>query len=236
MQNVPESNDLGTFFSCMAPKAKSMKTRNIAIIIFCFFCGAALIATLHIRSKISGRSLELQWKATLDDLDTHSSAAHIQSLRYDSYARQAATENDHTRQKLFLALAHSERIHEQMCKHATELFGGNYSAPYAGADLSTTTAENLRRSIDSARSQHSSSQGSAATRAIESGNRYVARILIWIDGCNRRHIELLEHAYDSLTASTGYLVCPKCGNTYHTESYDRYCPFCQTHHSDFKRF
>ena len=137
---------------------------------------------------------------------------------------------------LFLALAHSERIHEQMCAYAAELFGGEYITPQKTVATTASTNENLSRSIASARTRHISSRGSAATRAIESDNRYAARILLWIDGSNRRHIELLEHANSSHLANIGYLVCPKCGNTYHSESYDIYCPFCQTHHSDFKRF
>ena len=213
-----------------------MKLRNILIMIFCFFAGAALLVTLHLRSKIAGRSLESEWEATLDDLYDSSSSAHIQSLRYNSYASQAAAEGDLSREQLFLALAHSEHIHEQMCARAAQLFGGNYVAPYGGADISTSTDENLKRSITTAISRHHLSQGAAATRAIDSGNRYVARILIWIDGSNRRHIELLEQADNSPTTNAGYLVCPKCGNTYHTDSYDIYCPFCQTHYTDFKRF
>ena len=206
--------------------------------LFCFFAGVALLVTLRTRTKIAGRSIEEEWKTTIEDLNDNSSTAHIQSLRYDSYAVQAAAEDDTSRRKLFLALAHSERIHEQMCIRAAQLFGGEYVAPYGGADISTTTDENLKRSIASAHTRHNLSQGSAATRAIESGNRYVARIMIWIDGSNRRHIELLEQADNTPSDlnDTGYLVCPKCGNTYHTSSYDIYCPFCQTHHSDFKRF
>lgn len=216
-----------------------MKPRNIAIMIFCFFVGAALIVTMHIQSKINGNSLESQWQTTIEDLNEESSSAHIQSLRYDSYARQAAAENDYSREQLFLALAHSERIHEQMCVRAIQLFGGDYVAPYTGADISTSTDENIKRSIASTRTRHHLTHGQAATRAIESGNRYVARIFIWIDGSNRRHIELLEESYGANVATLhdmGYLVCPKCGNVYHTSSYDRYCPFCHTPHTDFKRF
>lgn len=216
-----------------------MKPRNIAIMMFCFFVGAAVLITLHIRSNMSGKSVESQWKATIDDLCDNSSTAYIQSLRYDSYARQAAIENDPSRKNLFLALAYSERVHEQMCARAAQLFGGDYTPPYGGAEISTSTIENLSRSLASAYTRHNLTQGSAATRAIKSGNRYVARILIWIDGSNRRHIELLEHSQnqtDPTTQNRGYLVCPKCGNIYHSSSYDIYCPFCQTHHTDFKRF
>ena len=213
-----------------------MKPHNIAILAFCFFAGAALLVTLHTRTQIAGKTLESEWETTLEDLYDNSSTAHIQSRRYDSYAAQAASENDTASEQLFRALAYSELIHEQMCAKAAQLFGGDYVAPYSGADISTTTTENLKRSIASAHTRHNLSKGNAATRALESGNRYVARILIWIDGSNRRHIELLEQADNNPSTEAGYLVCPKCGNTYHTESYDVYCPFCQTHYTDFKRF
>lgn len=216
-----------------------MKTRNIAIMMFCFFACAAVLVALNIRAKMNGNDLESQWESTIEDLYDSSSTAYIHSMRYGSYARQAAIENDHARKSLFLALAYSEQVHEQMCARAAQLFGGNYTPPYYGADISTTTNENLSRSIASAHSRHRLSQGSAATRALKSGNRYAARILIWIDGSNRRHIELLEHSQNqnpTTSQSRGYLVCPKCGNIYRTSSYDIYCPFCQTHYSDFKQF
>lgn len=216
-----------------------MKSRNIAIMVFCLFAGTALLVTIYTRSKLAGQALESEWKSTIEDLCDNSTSAHIQSLRYTSYATQAAREDDTLNEQLFRALAYSELIHERMCAKAAELFGGEYTSPHSEADISTTTEENLKRSISSARIRHNLTQGEAASRAIESGNRYVARILIWIDGSNRRHIELLERADNADSESSkdaGYLVCPKCGNIYHTASYDIYCPFCQTHYSDFKRF
>ncbi len=234
---MPESQGSGTFFSCVAQKTKSMKPHNIALMIFFFFAGAALLVALRMQSKMDGNTLESRWKTTIEDLYDNSSTAHIRSLRYDSYAHQAAAENDPSREQLFLALAHSERIHEQMCARAAQLFGGSYVAPYAGADISTSTDENLKRSLAATRTRHNLSQGKAATRAIENGNRYVARILIWIDGCNRRHLELLEESHNhGKELGSGYLVCPKCGNVYNTSIYDVYCPFCQTHYTDFTRF
>lgn len=237
---MSESVDSGTFFSCVADKnTMSMKPRNIAIMMFCFFTSAALLVTLHLRSQMSGKTFESQWETTLQDLNSTSSAALLQSLHYDNYARQAAAEDDPSRKKLFLALAHSQRIHSQMCARAIKLFGGNDSTPPTPTLTTSYTTQNLAHSITSAHARHNASQGNAATRAIESGNRYVARIFIWIDGCNRRHIELLEHSNqqdDNAPNDIGYLVCPKCGNTYHTASFDVYCPFCRTHYSDFKRF
>lgn len=217
-----------------------MKGHNIVIMIFCLLAGTALLVTIYTRSQLAGQALESEWESTIEDLYDNSAAAHIQGQRYNSYADQAAREANTSSERLFRALAHSELIHEQMCAKAAQLFGGEYTAPANSIDNSTTTDENIKRSISSARTRHNLTQGSAATRAIENGNRYVARILIWIDGSNRRHIELLEQAdrkgSEFTNYSTGYLVCPKCGNTYHTASYDTYCPFCQTHYSDFKKF
>ncbi|MBE6210188.1 MAG: rubrerythrin family protein [Rikenellaceae bacterium] len=216
-----------------------MKPRNIVIMIFCLFAGAAMIVTLHIRSKMSDNTLESQWQTTTADLHSAGTAAHARSIQYDTYARQAAIEQLPSHEQLFLALAHSERIHEQMCAKAAHLFGSKTTPGTETSTLTTSTPENLARSLASARTHHRLSKGNATTRALNNGNRYVARIFIWIDGSNRRHIELLEKAYNRTTGTPengGYLVCPKCGNTYHTSSYDAYCPFCHTHHSDFKRF
>ncbi len=191
---------------------------------------------MYARSKIREQTLDSQWEETLDDLYTHSEASHLRNWYYASYAEQAATEGDRSRRDLFLALAHSTRIHEQMCTEAIRILGGDAFTPHDGIRYATSTHENLKRSIASARTHLRLSRSSATARAIKGGNRYVARILIWIDGCNRRHIELLERSLLNSTGDVGYSVCPKCGNTYCNECYDVYCPFCQTHCEEFELF
>ena len=103
------------------------------------------------------------------------------------------------------------------------------------------TKDNLRRSLDDERSRLETECGAAVGRAIDARNYYTARILIWIDGTNRRHIELLERCLantenDEKCDGCEYTVCPVCGNIYEAENCDTYCPLCRTHRSEFESF
>ena len=71
-----------------------MKSHNIVIITFCLLAGTVLLATTYTRSQLAGQALESEWKSTIEDLCDNSSSAYIQSQRYNSYAAQAAREDD----------------------------------------------------------------------------------------------------------------------------------------------
>lgn len=180
--------------------------------------------------------------AVIEDLTEYSTSARTLHSRYESYAERASKEENRLAAGLFHALAHSKRIHENSCSRAIEMLGGHYAPSAIAAFTVRSTSENLRRSIADERRRLDSLHGSAVTRAIVSGNNYAARILIWIDGCNRRHIEMLERCLreegnDSLCSSgREYGVCPTCGNLYEGDDCDTYCPFCRTHRSQFARF
>lgn len=178
-----------------------------------------------------------RWETAVEYLNECSAAAHVQSIRYESYAERADTDKARGTARLFRALAHSERVHERICAHASRMFNGEYTPPTVMVKVNTPTRANIEKSLAYERRRLDVSAGLAAKRAIDAGNRYIARLMIWIDGSNRRHIEFLEKLSDSNSDDDiKYGVCPNCGNMYEDRNCDIYCPFCQTHSSEFAVF
>ena len=180
-------------------------------------------------------------ETVIEDLNTYSSSSRLQRYRYERFADRASADGNRTAAGLFSALARSERIHENACTRAAGLLKGECRTIQPAAFEIQDTKGNLRRSLDDERSRLGSSRGDAVARAIETHNDYTARILIWIAGTNRRHIELLERCIDRTERDEEcdgceYAVCPVCGNIYEAENYDAYCPLCRTHHSEFESF
>ena len=207
-----------------------------------FAAAAALLLFASCLGHAPARGVSDDDLAVIADLNSYSSAARLQRLRYERYADRASADGNRTAAGLFSALARSERIHEQACVRAVSLLRGE-CRPMSSADVEVTdTRSNLRRSLDEERARFESGRGSAVERAIGARNYYTARILIWIDGTNRRHIELLERCMEAADGRTAdgegceYQVCPVCGNIYHAASCDAYCPLCRTCRTEFESF
>lgn len=202
------------------------------------FAALSATACLHgLAPKSDPRKNEL----IIEDLSLYSTSACRLHHRYECYADRASADGNHTAAGLFSALARSERIHANACARAASLLKGECRQATDDNFEITDTRGNLHRSLDDERSRFALWQGSAVGRAIDAGNYYTARILIWIDGTNRRHIELLEHCIQLAERNENcggceYNVCPVCGNVYEAGSCDAYCPLCRTHHSEFESF
>ena len=177
----------------------------------------------------------------IDDLNRYSASSCELCRRYEHYADRASADGNRMAAGLFSALARSERIHENACLKAASLLNGKCrTSPPAGIEV-TDTKSNLQRSLNDERSRLSSLQGSAAEHAIDARDFYTARILIWIDGTNRRHIELIERCLQLAEREEPcdggiYHVCPVCGNVYEAGNCDIYCPICRTRSSEFECF
>lgn len=206
---------------------------TVFILILLVATSATVAVTIdeRLRRRDDGR-----WKRGIEYLNECSAAAHVQSVRYDSYADKAREDGRPATARLFSALAQSERVHERICAHASRLFNGEYEPPIVMVRVKTPTSANIEKSLSYERRRLDASAGMAARHAIEAGNRYVARLMIWLDGSNRRHVELLERARDGIIAGEGYEVCPNCGNMYERRNRDAYCPFCLTNSSEFTVF
>ena len=163
----------------------------------------------------------------------------VKSVQYDHFAGIAADEERHTAERLFRAMAFSERLQENNCATAILHLGGHYTPPGKIIIFGGTTDGNLERSVAYERQAHAGRSGADIRRAMERGNRYAARILTWASAGDMRNIALLERCRQEgrNAPDTGrFAVCPNCGNLYPSEYADWYCPACLTEGKRFVLF
>lgn len=110
-------------------------------------------------------------------------------------------EREHDAERLFRAMAHAERLQEYNCANAIVRLGGRYAPPEHVTVFRGTTDDNLRRSIDFARRPREGLHADDIERALQSGNRYAARVLIWARSGDMRHLALMETCRRRLAAN-----------------------------------
>lgn len=212
-----------------------MKLRPILVLLL-FVVSAGVLVWLYYaatREPASGRTAP--WTETIADLDACSRRKHVKSIQYDHFAAIADEEDRPETARLFRAMAASERLQGNNCINALTRLGGHYSPPEKVVIFRGTTDSNLARSIDFERRTIGERHGAEIGRALERGNRYAARVLIWAAAGDMRHILLMERCRDKASGDE-YAVCPVCGNLYDTTYSDPYCPHCLTAGPDFIRF
>ncbi len=177
------------------------------------------------------------WQEVVADLEACSQYKFIKANQYDHFALIADGEMSAASAQLFRAMAYAARIQENNCADAIVRLGGHYTPPKKIVVFHGTTADNIDRSI--AYEQYNRQMGSdkAIRRALNRGNRYAARALVWAAAGDRVHRQLLELHRRGVNSGTiyagGYLVCPTCGNIYTTIDHDPFCPFCLTDGQNF---
>ena len=100
-----------------------------------------------------------------------------------------------------------------------------------------TARAEQRRSIDFERRTPDAPHAGEIDRALATGNRYAARVLIWSKAGDVRHRALMARyiATGETGHEAGYRICPVCGNIYAAEYCDPFCPQCQTDGREFVR-
>lgn len=216
-----------------------MKLR-LGLILLLFAASAGILAWMYYAATREPRSPKgSPWAETLADLDACCRRKHVKSVQYDHFAGIAADEERHTAERLFRAMAFSERLQENNCATAILHLGGHYTPPGKIIIFGGTTDGNLERSVAYERQAHAGRSGADIRRAMERGNRYAARILTWASAGDMRNIALLERCRQEghNAPDTGrFAVCPNCGNLYPSEYADWYCPACLTEGKRFVLF
>lgn len=213
-----------------------MKARPI-IILLLFAASVLVLAWLyHATSSHSQRHTKASpWKETIADLGECGRSKHAQASQYDHFASIADRAKEVQAARLFRAMALSDGIQEHNCVQALSRLGGTYTPPVKVVVFQGTTQENLSRSIDYDRHRLEERSGGQIDRAMNAGNRYAAKVLIWASSADLRHIFLMEHCCDrkGREQPLTYAVCPTCGNLYDSEYCDSYCPICLTSRAEF---
>ncbi len=214
-----------------------MKLRPIIVLLLFVVSAGALAWIYYAATRTPLPPKTLPWIETIADLDDCCRRKHVKAVQYDHFARLAEQEQIDRPCLLFRALACSERLQEENCARVIVHLGGHYTAPERIVLFHSTTTGNMERSAAYERRMLEEFHCAAIGRALDRGNRYAARILIWAAAADMRHIALLEHCDTCRTTpQSGYMVCPRCGNIYELDYCDSYCPFCMTEGNKFIRF
>lgn len=172
------------------------------------------------------------WSRQIDDLNELGRYKHATAAEYAHYATAAEAEGKPGAAKLFHALADSHQVHEMNCADAVRRLGGRYAPPTRVLVFRRATAANLTAARDGETRHYDRYRSGLIDSALAAGNRYAARILIRIAGCDMQHAELLD-CFILRPGDEGYAVCPVCGNVCSTARCNYYCPLCQTSDSEF---
>ena len=165
-----------------------MKGRPLLVLLL-FAASAVILAGMYYAATREGTTTRQdKWAGVLSDLDACSRRKHVKSAQYDHFAGIARQEREHDAERLFRAMAHAERLQEYNCANAIVRLGGRYAPPEHVTVFRGTTDDNLRRSIDFARRPREGLHADDIERALQSGNRYAARVLIWARSGDMRHL------------------------------------------------
>lgn len=178
-----------------------MKGRPLLVLLL-FAASAVILAGMYYAATREGTTTRQdKWDGVLSDLDACSRRKHVKSAQYDHFAGIARQEREHDAERLFRAMAHAERLQEYNCANAIVRLGGRYAPPEHVTVFRGTTDDNLRRSIDFARRPPEGLHADDIERALQSGNRYAARVLIWARSGDMRHLALMETCRRRLAAN-----------------------------------
>ena len=209
----------------------TMKLRLVLILLL-FAASAGILVWLYCAATRTPRVPQASpWSETLADLDACCRRKHVKSVQYDNFAAIAAGESRRDAERLFRAMAFSERLQEHDCAEVIVHLGGSYTPPVRIVLFGGTTDDNLERSIAYERRGLRDRHGAEIGRAMRKGNRYAARILVRASALDLRNAVLMErclHTGKHNPDNSRFFVCPECGNIYATEYLDYYCPLCLT--------
>ena len=222
------------------PQSHDIMKLRLVLILLLFTASVGILVWLYSAATRAPRVPEASpWTEALADLDACGRRKHVKSAQYDHFAKIAARETRQEAERLFRAMAFSERLQEHNCAEAILHLGGTYTPPGRIIVFGGTTDGNLERSIAYERQGLGERHGAEIGRAMRKGNRYAARILIRASAADLRNAILMErcrHNGEHSPDSCRFFVCPECGNIYAAEYLDFYCPFCLTGSERFIRF
>ena len=164
-----------------------MKLRLILILLL-FAASAGILVWMYCAAARTPRVPQAPpWAETLADLDACCRRKHVKSVQYDNFAAIAAGESRPDAERLFRAMAFSERLQEHNCAQAILRLGGSYTPPVRIVLFGGTTDDNLERSIGYERRNLGERHGTEIGRALRKGNRYAARMLIRASAADLRN-------------------------------------------------
>lgn len=202
----------------------------------------ALIISYLLSLRFPAEPTDYLWYDSLQQLGELGRAKYRQSHRYGEYAQRAEHDSLHSVAALFRAMAYADNVQCNNCRKAIESLGGRFHAPVLLPSERQHTHEHLRAALNEKYEIHNGPTAPCIRRAIDEGNRYVARLITWCDASDIKQILIIEREIDnidrhaSLTPSHGYRVCPTCGAISDEGLQSCFCPHCMTDSNRFVVF
>lgn len=202
----------------------------------------SLIIAFLLGLRYPAEPTEYLWYDSLQQLGELGRAKYRQSHRYGEYAIRAERDSLHQLATLFRAMAYADNVQCGNCRKAIESLGGRFHAPILLPSEREHTYNHLRSALNEKYSLHNGPTSPCILRAIDDGNRYVARLITWCDASDikqiliiQREIERIENNISSHMANE-YHVCPTCGAIDNHELQPCFCPHCMTDSHNFVVF
>lgn len=203
--------------------------------IFVFVAFLAAVALVALVGRAAVRGEEAPLRREIEELQRCGHRRHLDAAAYASYAGQARREQARQAAGLFEAMARSARLQERYCALAVTRLGGSYAAPPESVPEPQGADADLAQALRSGREGLAGVRYEGIVRMMEAGNRYAARVLIWVAAGEMRNLVLLEQCASCGGASCIYLVCPTCGVICDQDHCDLFCPVCLTDSRRFER-
>ncbi len=198
--------------------------------------GAAYIMSIAGPTKLAAD----KWGYTAGNLDDISRTKDEGSRLAARYAEIATQEQQHDIARLLRAIATAEAIQCEKCRKAARAFDkSDYNDKHQRQILSPkgSSHANILHIIDRKADYHTSFLAPYTHRAMQQGNRYVARLMVWCSASDISQIRLLQRAIINLdvrpTTEYIYYVCPTCSNVSDNEFTCHLCPNCMTSKEEF---
>lgn len=211
--------------------------------IVAFFAGAMFLGLAYVGAlKRPTEPSDYLFYESLQQLNELCRTKYRHSHQYSEYARRAEADSLPQVAALFAAMARADAVQCDNCRRAIESLGGVFHTPVVVATEHYPIDVHLRRAVEDKTELHGELIHRCVHRALDEGNRYVARLLTWCDASDvkqililRREIESMERG-ETVDAERSYTVCPTCGNIIDEQMHSCFCPHCMTSGEEFVVF
>ncbi len=175
----------------------------------------------------------LRWRESIEQLNEGAQWGFCRAALYEAAATRAAVEQLPGAERLFRALACSERIQERHCIEAIDRLGGGYTPPYRPKLFIHATEHNLQTLLYT---PHPYGLVEIERVAAE-GNRYAERLMVrHVASCNRCLRAVEYYLRSGEPEAPHYAICPRCGYLTDDRYPDPCCPQCGESSRRFRRF
>ncbi len=201
----------------------------------------ALIIAYLVSLRYPAEPTDYLWYDSLQQLGELGRAKYRQSHRYGEYAHRAERDSLHGLATLFRAMAYADNVQCNNCRKAIESLGGRFHIPILLPSERQPTLEHLRSALNEKYAIHNGPTAPCIHRAIDEGNRYVARLVTWCDASDIKQILIIQRELESMEQHfkhniREYRVCPTCGAISDEGLQSCFCPHCMTASDEFILF